>query len=133
MSKIRIKEAGFIFLGMMIVTIIVHLLVIMKVVPFEWVNGGRSLSYNSAMTTSISSIVILLVISAITLVSSTIIKVNLPKASKMIIKVSSWILVGYFAFTCILQFLGTNFELFFMSIVCIISFLSLLRIALEKR
>lgn len=133
MKKINVKTAGIVFISMMAVTIIVHLLVIIKMLPYEWVNGGRTLSYNEAFTTAVASIVILLIISLFTLVSSTILQVKLNRIPKLIVSIVSWILVLYYIFTCALQFLGTNFEIYFMSIVCIISLLSAFRIAIEKR
>jgi hypothetical protein len=132
MRKIKVKTAGIIFLSMMALTIIVHLLVIIKILPYEWVNGGRTLSYNDAFNTAFVSIIILLIISLFIFISSTIVQVKLSKVLKIIMKIISWILVLYFGFSFVLQFLGTKFEIFFMSIVCFISLLSAVRIAIEK-
>jgi hypothetical protein len=133
MKKIEAKTAGIIFLLMMAVTIIVHLLVIIKIIPYEWVNGGKINSYDETFSIAVLSIIILIIISLFTLISSTILNVKLSRIPKIILKIISWILVVYFAFIIILQFIGTNFEIFFMSIVCLVSFLCSVRIAINKR
>jgi hypothetical protein len=130
--KLKVKTAGLIFLSMMAVTIMVHILVIFKILPYELVNGGRTLSYNDALNTAVASIVILVVIGLFTLVSSTLVQIKLSKVFRIVMRIISWILVLYFGFSCVMQFLGTNFEMYFMSIVCLVSLLSALRIAIEK-
>lgn len=132
-EKISLKNAGYLFTSAISITVIVHFLVILKVIPFEMINGGRTLTYNDSVTTSVASIIILILLTIFVLISSSIIKVSQSNTTKIIVKIGSWILVVYFALMCVMQFLGTSFEVFFMSIICIISFLSILRIALEKR
>ncbi len=120
MKEVKIKRVGIIFSSLIILTIIVHLLVLIKVLPYEWVNGGRSLSYQEASITSATSIFVLIVIGLISLIASGNINVKLSRMSVLAVQVASWIFVVYFALTCIMQFLGTPFEKYFMSIVCLL-------------
>lgn len=52
--KIDIKKAGAISATMGIINIIIHILIITQIMSYTWVNGGRSVSFESARQTSLS-------------------------------------------------------------------------------
>ena len=51
--KIDIKKAGAISATMGIINIIIHILIITQIMSYTWVNGGRSVSFESARQTSL--------------------------------------------------------------------------------
>ena len=131
--KFNLKKAGYIGLIIGIINIIVHILVITGVVPYTWVNGGMSKSFEAAQSTSFSSIIITFINIMITLIASQIIPIKLNKfwgktISIFLIATLPLTLLGIFE-----QFLGTMFEKCVMSIVTIIGFCADVRIAFEKR
>jgi fumarate reductase subunit D len=113
-----------------IVTIAVHLLVIQQIMPFTWINGGRSASFEIARQTSLISIVVLLIIIFISLWASQIIHIS---KFKNLLKVILWILFGYACLSIVMQFLGTTFEKCFTSILCILNAIVTFRLAIERR
>ena len=46
--KINIKKAGICSVTIGIINIIVHILIITQTMPYTWVNGGRSVSFELA-------------------------------------------------------------------------------------
>jgi hypothetical protein len=129
-KRISLKTAGIISVVIALITIAIHTLVILKVMSFAWINGGRSETFEIAKQTSTISIMILIVIIFISLWACEIIHFTRFK------KLLSAILWIYFAYACIgiiLQFLGTPFERFFTSILCIINAIAAFRLAIEKR
>lgn len=131
--KYNIKKAGFISIAIGIVAIAVHVLALLQILPYEWINGGRSPSYQAAFQTSISSIVMILISIMITLIASKIIPLKLNKFWTVLLIIWLWIGVPLDLIGIIQQLLGTSFEKSFMSIVTAIGFLMDFRIALEKR
>jgi hypothetical protein len=53
-KRIGLKQAGLIYITMSIITVIVHLLVIFRLMPYTWINGGRSATYEIVRQTSIN-------------------------------------------------------------------------------
>lgn len=89
-----------------ILSIILHLLVILKKISFNHVNGGRSQSYEAQKNTSIFSIIVL-IFGLLYLISNALFnQFSESLANKIILIVISiyWIL-GY-----IMQMFGTKFE-----------------------
>jgi hypothetical protein len=132
-KKLNLKMAGIISIAVAGLTIIVHLLVIFQVMPYTWINGGRSVSYEAACQTSISSIVILLIGMPINLIASKIIPIKLNKFWAVILTVILWLGVPFTCAGVILQLLGSMFEKCCMSIINFLAAVVSIRIALEKR
>lgn len=131
--KYNIKKAGSISIIVGFVAIAVHALVLFQVLPFEWINGGRSPSYQAAFQTSMSSIIMILISIMITLIASKIIPLKLNKFWTILLMIWLWIGIPLDVVGTIQQLLGTGFEKSFMSIVTAIGFIMDFRIALEKR
>lgn len=113
--------------------IIIHSLVIANVIPYFWVDGGRTETFAAAQQLSTSSIGMLLVNILITLIASRIIPVKLNRfwgilLSAFLIMTLPLSLVGV-----VQQFLGTTFEKCVTGIVTILGFCADTRIAFEKR
>lgn len=123
------KVAAYLNIAVIMIGIIVHLLVIFQLLPFSWINGGRSETLASAQQTSIISIVILIAMILINLWACKLFTIEKPK---MILKVLLWILLVYSLFGVLQQLLGTPFEMFCMSILCIINVVMYFRLVSEK-
>lgn len=131
--KFDLRKAGICSCVIGGINIIVHILVITNIIPYLWVNGGRTESFVVARQISTSSIGITIVNMLIALIASQIIPVKLNKfwgiaLSSFLIISLPLTLVGV-----IQQFLGTTFEKCVMGIVTIIGFCADTRIAFEKR
>ncbi len=131
--KISIKRAGLCALIIGTVAIMVHIMVIAQIIPYTWVNGGRTTTYLEAKDISKTSILILLVNMLIVLVASKIIPVKLNKIAAILLSVFLIATLPLSLVGVIQQFLGTTFERSIMGIITIIGFLADVRIALEKR
>ncbi|QFJ55101.1 hypothetical protein [Pseudobutyrivibrio xylanivorans] len=131
--KSSLKTAGFISVAIGLLTILVHVLVITGVLPYLWINGGRSESFEAAKQTSFSSIIIILVSIVITIIASQIIPIKFNKFWGIVISVFLIVTLPLSFFGIIEQFLGTMFEKCVMSIVTIVGFIADARIAFEKR
>lgn len=131
--KINIKKAGVCSVIIGILNIIVNVLVITKAMPYTWINGGRSVSFDAARQTSLSNIYIMLINIVIVLIASRIIPIKINKFWSIVLTVFLLVTLPFGLVDIILQFLGTIFEKCIMSIVAIIGFLTDIRIAVEKR
>ena len=131
--KFDLKKAGYISVLIGVINIIVHILVITGVLPYLWVNGGRSESLSAAQATSFSSIIITVISILITLIASHIIPIKLNKFWGIAISVFLIVTLPLSFIGIIAQFLGTIFEKCVMSIITIIGFCADTRIAFEKR
>ena len=131
--KCNIKKAGFISAAMGMVAIAVHAMVLFQILPYEWINGGRSPSYQAANQTSINSIIMIVISILITLIASKLIPLELNKFWTILLIIWLWIGIPLDIVGIIQQLLGTVFEKSFMSIVTIIGFIMDFRIAIEKR
>ncbi len=128
--KINLKVAGYLNITALIVTIIVHALVIINLMPFTWINGGRSTNFAIGQQTSIFSIGILLVMIFVNMWACGVIKV---RKYLTVLKVLLWTLFVYSIFGLVQQLLGTTFEKLYMSILCLINIVMYFRLAIEKR
>ena len=131
--KFDLKKAGYISVPIGVINIIVHILVITGVLPYLWVNGGRSESFAAAQKTSFISIIITLISILITLIASKIIPIRFNKFWGIALSVFLIATLPLSFLGIISQFLGTIFEKCVMSIVTIVGFCSDTRIAFEKR
>ena len=131
--KFNLKRAGVCSVAVGIVNIIIHLLVIAEIIPYLWVNGGRTSSYAEAQQISMSSIVITLINIAIALIASQIIPVSLNRVWSVVLSAFLIITLPLSFVGVIQQFLGTTFEKCITSIVTSLGFIADTRIAFEKR
>ncbi|NNU78068.1 hypothetical protein [Clostridium estertheticum] len=131
--KINIKKAGVCSVTIGVINIIVHILIITQTMPYTWVNGGRSVSYELARQTSLSSIYITIFNIIIALIASKIIPLKMNKFWSKFLTIFLVVTLPLGLIGIGEQFLGTIFEKCCMSIVAIIGFLSDTRIAVEKR
>lgn len=77
--KFDLRKAGICSVVSRGIGIVLHILVIANIIPYLWVNGGRTETFAAAKQMSTSSIVMLLVNILITLIASRIIPVRLNK------------------------------------------------------
>lgn len=131
--KLNIQKAGLIAIAIGVFAICIHALVIFHILPYTWINGGRSTSYQAAAQTSFNSIITILISIIITLIASKIVPLRLNKFWTILLIIWLWIGIPLDIAGIIQQFLGTIFEKSCMSIVTIIGFMMDFRIALEKR
>lgn len=128
LKKINLKTAvlmGIIFYSL---TILIHLLIISKSIPFTWVNGGRSESFAEQLPISVINIVISIIGVVFTLIVG---RIKLYKYRRGI-TVICWFFVVLWSFGFIQQLFGTPFEKMVCSLVLLIGVISNLRMAIEK-
>jgi hypothetical protein len=97
----------------------VQLLVVLKVIPYDWVNGGMSASYESQLGQSLISIVIILILFIFVrkLVSH---KGHVKKWKLRALYIISFFwLVGF-----IMQLAGAEFERYFLSLFLLLGVIS---------
>ena len=75
-SKFDLKKAGLINLAVGAINVLIHVSVIAGLLPYVWVNGGRTENFEMACSISASSIVVTLIGMIITLVGAKIIPVK---------------------------------------------------------
>lgn len=129
-KRISLKTAGYLNIAAILAAIMTHLLVIFQIMPYTWINGGRSENFPMGQRTSLISIGILVVMLLINFWACGLIPI---KKALMLLKVLLWILFVYSVFGLVQQLFGTTFEKFFMSILCLINVLMYFRLAIEKR
>jgi hypothetical protein len=128
LRKINMKTAVFMGVGFYSLTILIHVLVISGIIPFTWVNGGRSESFATQLQLSIISTIISIIGGVFTL----IVGGKLFYKFKRGITVICWFFVVFWSFGFIQQLLGTPFEKMVCSLILLIGVISSLRLAIEK-
>ena len=131
--KFDLRRAGVCSVAVGGINIILHILVIANIIPYLWVNGGRSESYAKAQQISMSSIMITIINIGIALIASRIIQVKLNKFWGIMLSAFLIVTLPLSFVGVIQQFLGTPFEKCFTSVITIMGFLADTRIAFEKR
>ncbi|MDX8288615.1 hypothetical protein SLL00_02375 [Metabacillus indicus] len=119
-----------VFMGIIFysLTILIHVLVISKSIPYTWVNGGRSESFTDQLPISVLGIVISIIGAVFTLIVGRIKRYKYKKG----INILCWSFVVLWSFGFIQQFFGTPFEKIVCSLVLLIGVISNLRMAIEK-
>ncbi|WP_316568897.1 hypothetical protein [Neobacillus sp. YIM B06451] len=120
-----------VFMGIIFysLTILIHLLIISKSIPFTWVNGGRSESFAEQLPISVINIVISIIGVVFTLIVG---RIKLYKYKRGI-TVICWFFVVLWSFGFIQQLFGTPFEKMVCSLVLLLGVISNLRMAIEKK
>ena len=129
-KSISIEVSGYLAVMMLVLIIIVHGLVILKILPHTWINGGRSTYYESQRKQSMLGIIVLTIAILILLIASNIITVSIPSILSSIINTILWVMVILLAVSTVMQLFGTYFEKYVMSIIAFILLVCVLRIAL---
>ena len=109
-------------------TILIHVLIISGIIPFTWVNGGRSESLATQLPISIINTIISIIGGVFTI----LVGGNIFSKYKRGITVICWIFVVLWSFGLIQQLLGTPFEKMFISLLLLLGVISNLRMAIEK-
>ena len=129
LRKINMKTAVFMGICFYSLTILIHVLIISGIIPFTWVNGGRSESLATQLPISITSIIISIIGGFFTLISDG----NMLYKYKRGITIICWFFTVLWSFGFILQLLGTPFEKMVCSFILLLGVISNLRMAIEKR
>jgi hypothetical protein len=127
--KINLKIAAFILIFINSLVIIGHILILLQVIPYNWVSGGLIASYEEQKQISIISIVILLCTIPINLWGANII---LKNKLHIVLKILLWVLFAYSCIGFCMQILGTLFEKTVTSILCLVSAIMYFRLIIEK-
>lgn len=120
-----------VFMGIIFysLTILIHFLIIGKIIPFTWVNGGRSESFAEQLPITVINLVISIIGVVFTLIVG---RIKLYKYKRGI-TVICWFFVVLWSFGFIQQLFGTPFEKMVCSLVLLIGVISNLRMAIEKK
>jgi hypothetical protein len=129
LRKMNMKTAVLMGLCFYSLTILINVLIISGIIPFTWVNGGRSESFATQLPISIINIIISIIGGVFTL----IVGGNILYKYKRGITIICWFFVVLWSFGFILQLLGTPFEKMVCSFILILGIISNLRMAIEKR
>ena len=129
LRKINMKIAVFMGIIFYSLTISIHLLIISEIIPFTWVNGGRSESFAAQLPISIISTIIAIIGGVFTV----IIGRNILYKYKRGITVICWFFVVLWSFGFIQQLFGTPFEKMFCSLILLLGVISNLRMAIGKK
>ncbi|QOR64887.1 hypothetical protein IM538_13620 [Cytobacillus suaedae] len=129
LRKINMKTAVFMGACFYSLTLLLHVLIISGVIPFTWVNGGRSESFATQLPISIINIIICSIGGVFTIV----VRKTTPFKYKRGITVICWFFVILWSFGFIQQLLGTPFEKMFCSFLLLVGVISNFRMAIEYR
>ncbi len=97
----------------------VQLLVVLKIIPYSWVNGGNSESYESQVMQSLISLVII-----------TVLFVFMCRLARQDGKLKKWKLQALYIITIFwlvglfMQIAGTEFERYFLSLILLLGVVS---------
>jgi hypothetical protein len=117
------KLAGIIFITLNIIIIIIQTLIILRILPYNIIGGGRLENYN--LTFSIAKIsIIILVVEIIFIII--VLKYIRNKKRNILIKIGLWILFSLLFINLIGNILSkTLFEKIFMGIICVIQIINI--------
>jgi hypothetical protein len=127
--KINLKSAVMMGICFYSLTVFIHVLIISGIIPFTWVNGGRSETFATQFPISMISMIIAFIGGVFILV------VGRNKVAKYKRGITSilWFFVVFWSFGFIQQLLGTTFEKMVCSFILLLGVISHLRMAIEKR
>jgi hypothetical protein len=108
MKEKTVFKLGYLFYTFVL---LMHILIIAKIIPFDWINGGRSESYEAQLQVSIANLGIVLIGFLYVFANQKFQKLRVSK----IFRIIKWALVPFWGISLVLQFWGTPFEIFIMS------------------
>jgi len=133
LKRLSLKQAANACCIVMLIAITVHISVLLDLIPYNWINGGRISSMQETTRISVFGIFTLSVGAVISLTAGDIIPVKLRKLGLFILRVYLWMQTIFMGVSIFMQLLGTPFEKYFLSIVVLIGFISSLRLVIEPR
>ena len=123
LQKLSLQNAKKIAYSFYAVSIMIHVLVITKVIPYTLVNGGRSESYDAQLQTSKANIIALLVMPpALWLV------LERPKFQPYARKPAMYVVVFFLGLGFVMQLLGTWFEKLVIAPIMLVGLIAMLRL-----
>ena len=128
-AKIPIEtviKLGYVYYAIVLLT---HILILLGAIPYQWVNGGRSVSYEAQAQLSYMSMIIAL-IGLIYIFLTERIK---PMRYHIVFRIFTWLVTAYWVLGFFMQLLGTPFERFLLSLVLLFGIWVHARIALVKK
>lgn len=128
LRKMNMETAVFMGIIFYSLTIFIHFLIISGIIPYTWVNGGRSESFAAQLPISIINTII----SIVGVVFTLIVGRNIRYKYKRGITVICWFFVVLWSFGFIQQLFGTSFEKMVCSLILLLGVISHLRMAIEK-
>lgn len=129
LRKVNMKTAVYMGICFYSLTFLIQILIIIGIIPFTWVNGGRSESIATQLPISIINLIISIIGGAFTL----LVGGNILYKYKRGITIICWFFVVLWSFGFIQQLLGTPFEKMVMSLILLLGVISNMRMAIEKR
>ena len=129
LRNINMKTAVFMGITFYSLTFLIHLLIISGIIPFTWVNGGRSESFATQLPISVINIIISIIGVVFTLIVG---RIKLFKYKRGI-TVICWFFVVLWSVGFIQQLFGTHVTLALNIFVLILGVISNLRMAIEKK
>jgi uncharacterized protein with PQ loop repeat len=129
LRKVNLRTAVIMGICFYSLTMLLQVLIITGVIPYTWVNGGRSDSFATQLPISIINIIISILGGVFTLVVGGNRLYKYKKGRNVI----GWFFVVLWSFGFFQQLLGTPFEKMFCSLLLLLGVMSSLRLAIEKR
>ena len=129
LRKVNMKTAVYMGICFYSMTFLIQVFIISGIIPFTWVNGGRSESLATQLPISIINIIISIIGGVFTL----LVGGNMLYKYKRGITVMCWFFVVLWSFGFIQQLLGTPFEKMVISLILLLGVISNMRMAIEKR
>lgn len=131
-EKIRLKQAGLIYVSMNILVVIINLLVIFKLMPYTWINGAQTATYAITRHASLKSIQHCVIEFPIILVACEIFRVEWNDTTKKVFSILLWVFVGVNFLSLVMQLQGTLFQKCVMSVIYAVNIIMAIRLAMEK-
>lgn len=113
-------------------TLLLHILVLVQVIPYNWVNGGHLNSYDEQIPVTFANMFIAvmgLLFNFYAKYKRGQLGKNDGKSEKAM-TIIFWVLTGIWTLSFLMQLLGTPFERYGLSILLILGIVSHLRLAL---
>ena len=125
------KAAGIMFIIFNTIVIFIEALIVLKLLPYNIIGGGRFENYSYTFITAFASIIILLFEIIFIIIVQ---KYNGNGKSNLFIKIILWIIFSYLCINLIGNILSkTLFEKFFMGIICVIQLINIIIIINENK
>ena len=118
MNKISVKQAGIISIVVSVLMVLLHVLVIARVIPFQWINGGMIATYGESLSNSITGIVLMVLFIFVYLMAGGWV---LKGKARRVVRTLLWGMFGFWLLSVILQLLGTPFEKAVLTILCLVN------------
>lgn len=131
--RISLKKTGYISIILSVLNLFLHIAVLLQLLPYTWVNGGRTASFEAACQVSVASMVLTTMKVLFILFASQIIPVKINRFWGAAISFIMIIMLPFDIVGIIQQFLGTTFEKCVTSVITIAILITDFRIAIEKR